>query len=303
MSSLSPRVPSARKKSVGPGVGAVVGPPKISLDERGNARPSAIARPNAVTSSSRTKSVRHAVKLSERRFDVNSLPIDILRVYLELEKKYGEEYGLIFVFMMTTAIELHRAWHMTLLTSKILQQIKDTYGIVMTWNLGVIRLIFRVEDGGHELQRKVPYDYDSEFQDLYMKIAVALIEKRISVHEALIFQTETKHGLHTASSGLFLRNYPGRLVLYPIEAATCAVIFFGGDWTDGYIAAICGFVSGCIEYALCTIGGDAKILIDICVGVSTGVVGSLFYRFGDESRCLSSIFLGTLYWFFYGTGG
>lgn len=172
----------------------------------------------------------------------------------------------------------------------------------MTWNLGVIRLIFRVEDGGHELHRKVPYDYDSEFQDMYMRIAVALIEKRISIHEALIFQTEAKHGIHTASSGLFLRDFPGRLVLYPLEAATCAVIFFGGDWTDAYIAAICGFAAGCIEYALSTIGGDAKVLIDICVGVSTGVIGSLFYRFGGESRCLSAIFLGTLYWFFYGTG-
>jgi hypothetical protein len=246
--------------------------------------------------------VRHVVKFSARRFDVNMLPIDMRRVYRELESKYGEEYGLIFVFMMNTAIELHRAWHMTLLTSKILQQIKDTYGIVMTWNLGVVRLIFRVEDGGHELQRKVPYDYDSEFQDLYMKIAVALIERRISVHEALIFQAETRRGLHTANTGLFLRDFPGRLVLYPIEAATCAVIFFGGDWTDGYVAAICGIVSGLIEYGLVSIGGEAKVLIDICVGVSTGIIGSLFYRLGGESHCLSAIFLGTLYWFFYGTG-
>ena len=65
-----------------------------------------------------------------------------------------------------------------------------------------------------------------------MKIAVALIEGHISIHEALIFQSETKQGKHTAKSGLFLRDWPGRLVLYPLEAATCAVIFFGGDWAD-----------------------------------------------------------------------
>ena len=107
---------------------------------------------------------------------------------------------------------------MTLLTSKILQQIKDKKNIRTTWELGVIKLKFRVEDGGYELHRKVPYDYDSEFQDLYTKIAVAFLDGHIDIHQALIFQTETKRGRHTAKSGLFLREFPGRLVLYPLEA-------------------------------------------------------------------------------------
>jgi hypothetical protein len=37
-----------------------------------------------------------------------------------------------FIIMMITAILLHGAWHMTLLTSKILQQIKEANGIIMT---------------------------------------------------------------------------------------------------------------------------------------------------------------------------
>jgi hypothetical protein len=37
----------------------------------------------------------------------------------------------------------------------------------MTWNLGVVKLKFRIDDGGFELHRKVPYDYDSEFQDMH----------------------------------------------------------------------------------------------------------------------------------------
>lgn len=77
------------------------------------------------------------------------------------------------------------------------------------------------------------YDYDSEFQDKYTRIAVALIEGHIDVHKALQYQIETKQGRHTARSGLFLRDFPGRLVLYPLEAATCTVIFFGGRWEDG----------------------------------------------------------------------
>ena len=257
------------------------------------------------------QSVRHVIKFSNRTFDVQKeLPEDMQRVYSHLKDRVDEEYALTFVFIMRTAIELHRAWHMTLLTNKLLLEIKQQFNMRMTWNLGVLRLVFRVEDGGYELHRNVPYDYDSEFQDLYMKIAVALIEGHITIHEALLFQSETKRGEHTAPSGLFLRNPPGRLLLYPLQASTCAVIFFEGDGYDAAVAAICGFSAGLVEWALSSIGkegsktrGEAKILIDIFVGLSTGIIASIFYKYWWESNdiCMSSIFLGTLYWFFYGT--
>jgi len=189
------------------------------------------------------QTLRQKISMSDSRFDVEKLPKDLLRVYRKLERQFGEEYALVFVFTVRTASELHRAWNMTLLTSNILQQIKDKFEMRMTWELGVVKLKFRVEDGGHELHRKVPYDYDSEFQDLYTKTAIALIEDRITIHQALIFQSDTKHGRNTAKSGLFLRDFPGRLILYPIEAATCAVIFFNGDLYDGFVAAICGLTA------------------------------------------------------------
>ncbi|KAL9181334.1 hypothetical protein ACHAXT_010139 [Thalassiosira profunda] len=219
--------------------------------------------------------INRNVSLSERRFDVDTLPPDMRRVYGHLEEKFGEEY-------------------------KILQQVKDEFGLRTTWDLGVIRIKFRVEDGGYELHRRVAYDYDSEYQDIYYRIAVALIERQITVHEALLYQSEAKAGLHTASSGLFLRDFPGRLVLYPFLAATCAVIFFDGKWIDAGVAAICGVASGLIDYALSYTGGQAKVLTDITVGVTVGVIGGLWY---DHVKhvCLSGIFMGALYWFFYGT--
>jgi hypothetical protein len=47
---------------------------------------------------------------------------------------------------------------------------------------------------------------------------MALVNGQINIHEALLYQSEAKRGLHTAKSGLFLRNFPGRLVLYPLQA-------------------------------------------------------------------------------------
>ena len=114
-----------------------------------------IAGVSIVSGSLHRGGLESVVSRSQRKFDVEKLPPDMLRVYKKLEEKYTEEYALLFVFTMRTAIEMHRAWHMTLLTSKILQRIKDTFGLRMTWNLGVIRLIFRVDDGAYELHRKV----------------------------------------------------------------------------------------------------------------------------------------------------
>lgn len=136
---------------------------------------------------------------------------------------------------------------------------------------------------------------------MYAKIAVALVDGRIDLHQALKFQSETKHGDHTAASGLFLRDFPGRLILYPLEAATCAVIFFGGDWRDAGVAAATGLTAGLVEWGLVSLNNNAKILIDVLVGIATGIVGGLFYRYGGETTCLPAVFLGVLYWFFYGT--
>jgi hypothetical protein len=83
--------------------------------------------------------------------------------------------------------------------------------------------------------------------------------------------------------------------------ATCTVIFFGGDWFDSGVAAICGLVAGLVEYFMVYLGGNAKILIDVLVGTSTGAIAGLFYRYLGQRTCLPAIFLGTLYWFFYGT--
>lgn len=242
------------------------------------------------------------IRESGRKFKVELLPNDLQRVYKHLEEQFGEEYALTVVFTVRTAVELHRAWHNGLLTSNILQQIKDKFKLRMTWDLGVLDLTFRFEDGWYELHRRVPYDYDSEFQNLYYKTAVALVEKDIGIHDALIFQKELKEGRHTSPGGRFLRDNPGRIVLYPCQAATCAVIFFSGDWLDAGVAALCGLVAGLLEWALTSKRvvknpNESKILIDLVVGLSTGLLTGAFFEATGGQVCLRSVFLGTLYWY------
>ena len=137
------------------------------------------------------KSIRHQIKFSERRFDVQTLPADLQRVYANLARDQGEDYALTVVFTLRTAVALHRAWHMTLLTHKVLQQIKDKFQLQMTWNLGVIRLKFRVQDGQFELHRKVPYDCkcvlrrQSRIVSACIPLAAAFMDQtpHIPVHE------------------------------------------------------------------------------------------------------------------------
>ena len=138
-----------------------------------------------------------------------------------------------------------------------MEQLRTSFGLRMSWELGVLRLKFRIEDGDYELHRKVPYDYDSEYQDKYMRVATALIQGNIEIHHALTYQTDIELGKHTAASGRFLRDHPGRLLLYPLVAATCAVIFFGGDWCTRPLANDLSRWAA-FSHRLCVAGGTGR---------------------------------------------
>ena len=254
-------------------------------------------------------------KWPEFKFDMEQLPEQMRKSYGrvkdQLERECGEEYALQIIFAMLTAEHLHRAWNMTPLTANVMKQLKKKFDLQLTWELGVLRLKFRIQDGAFELHRKVPYDYDSEFQDKFMRIANALINDRIDVSRALQYQVDVVNGAHTASSGLFLRENPawpggrwnrgGRLILYPLVAATCTVIFFGGGLQDAGAAVVCGLVSGLIEWGAGNVGQTGRITMDMIVGIVTGAITGAAYLHMEEDICISSILLGTLYWFFYGT--
>ena len=74
---------------------------------------------------------------------MNQLDDDIVgpytRVKDRLAKDFGEEYALRVIFTMLTAEHLHRAWNMTPLTHKVLKKLCKTFGLRMTWELGVLR--------------------------------------------------------------------------------------------------------------------------------------------------------------------
>ena len=59
--------------------------------------------------------------------------------------------------------------------------------------------------------------------------------------------------------------------------------------------------AGLLEYGLSSAGDMGKIVLDILVGTSTGAIAGAYYSRTGGDSCLSAIFLGTLYWFFYGT--
>jgi hypothetical protein len=48
-------------------------------------------------------------------------------------------------------------------------------------------------------------------------------------------------------------------------------------------------------------GRLVRLHADVLVGISTGSIAGFVYRTMGENICLSAVFMGTLYWFFYGT--
>ena len=159
-----------------------------------------------------------------------------------------------------------------------MQQLKDRFDLRLTWKLGVLAIgVSALDEGNHDTStsRKVPYDYDSEFQDKYTRIAEALMAGHIDVERALQYQVEVKRGDHTACSGRFFRAPPGRLVIYPLLANTCCVIFFGGDWRDFWVTTVCGIVTGLIEVACDRAGPMGGMVKDTVVGTATGIIGGI----------------------------
>lgn len=232
--------------------------------------------------------------------EIGNVEKDLQRLYGNLKRLHDEDYALAMIFLVRTAVELHRAWHLTLLTKKILDQIKDEFDLSVSWDLGVMHLKFRFEDGLYELHRMVPYDYDSEFQEKFSKIAIAVVEGHLTISEALTYQDEVNNGEHTPWINWKLRTHYGRCVLYPLEAATCALAFFEGDWFSALVALVTGTAGGLIEGVFTKVGGEVKYAIDFLVGVSTGMISMLVYELHGP-YCFKAVFLGTLYWFFYGT--
>ena len=203
---------------------------------------------------------------------------------------------------------------------KIMQQLKDRLDLRLTWKLGVLRLECRLDEGNyesHEVHRKVPGDYDSEFQDKYTRIAEALMAGHIDVERALQYQVEVKRGDHTACSGRFFPAPPAPypllastyvsssrdLVIYPQEGANdiaCCVIFFGGDWRSFGSRR---FVDrhGTHRGRLRPRRAHGRHGEGHGRGHGDGHYWGLAYQHFGGELCLASIFLGTLYWFFYGT--
>ncbi len=133
----------------------------VSFAEDTKPAASETAANNAANEGALRKSVRGGKAASsdriewnfhEYKFDMEQLPEDIRipysRVKQKIEREFGEEYALQIIFTMLTAEHLHRAWNMTPLTSNVMKELKKRFNLRMTWELGVLRLKFRIEDGG-----------------------------------------------------------------------------------------------------------------------------------------------------------
>ena len=77
--------------------------------------------------------------LPEFHFDMTQLPDDMQRVKTYLQELHNEHYALRVIFVMQSAIHLHRAWNMTPLTNNIMRELKNKFNLRMTWELGTFR--------------------------------------------------------------------------------------------------------------------------------------------------------------------
>ena len=55
------------------------------------------------------------------------------------------------------------------------------------------------------------------------------------------------------------------------------------------MAAVCGLVTGVIEWGAAYTGQTGKVTLDVTVGVASGLITGLVYNHMGESLCMSSV--------------
>ena len=55
------------------------------------------------------------------------------------------------------------------------------------------------------------------------------------------------------------------------------------------MAAVCGLVTGFIEWGASYTGQTGKVTLDVTVGVASGLITGLVYNHMGESLCMSSV--------------
>lgn len=205
------------------------------------------------------------------------------------------------LFVIRLGDTLHKNFYATFLTLSLVRKLCDKLGIPdLSLEVEVFSLRWSFRQGTVSVTHRILWDYDMYSVGALTSIARGVLNDTLTPKEGLrlIRDVEVKTQYCRIESSY--RDFPGRALVIPIMAASCATVFFGGTWYDFGFAAACGLAAGIVAW-IGAVYDQLTGIVDYMAAVFTAMIAVATISSFPDSACYSAQVLGTLYWFLYGT--
>mmetsp|Transcript_37687 Transcript_37687/g.82574 ORF Transcript_37687/g.82574 Transcript_37687/m.82574 type:complete len:532 (+) Transcript_37687:96-1691(+) len=220
---------------------------------------------------------------------------------LEDTPDVSREQLISIVFVVRLGDELHRAFYGTFLTQSLVRQLTDALDITdLKLEVDVFACRWDYGSGTISTTHTIAFDYD--MADVYelTRIGWAVLDQTLTAQDGLRAIRDKVGGTPGNRLESCYRDYPGRALVIPLMACTCATVYFNGTWLDLGFAAACGAASGIVAW-IATMHEQLSGVMDYLAAIFTAMIATAAVTNYPDSACFSAQVLGTLYWFLYGT--
>jgi hypothetical protein len=238
--------------------------------------------------------------------ELESLPLPIAlkpllkRLIALPEADVDDVHILAIMFIVRIADAMHRVAYATFLTKSFVDELKHKLDVPdLDLEIEVSATRWTYKQGTIMSYHRISWDFDGYAMQALSKIALGVLDDTVMVDEAFHLINDTENEAQFGRFEHGYRNFPGRIPLIPLLAATGATVYFGGTWVDFGFALVTGTAAGMIHY-LCALKPQLAGVQDLLVSILTAMISMAAVTAFPDSVCFPAQILGTLFWFLYG---
>jgi len=219
---------------------------------------------------------------------------------LESEPEVSDLDVLHITLIVRLGDAMHKVAYATFLTHSFVDELRQKLHVPdLDLEIDVHANRWSCRQGSIMVYHRIRWDYDGSAMHELSKIALGVLQNRISVPEAIVLIHQVEEATHYTAFENIYRRFPGRVFILPILACSGSVIFFDGTYVDLGFGLITGLAAGLMHYG-CAVN---KMLIDVeelLIGICTAMIAVLALTLFPNRTCFTWLVLGTLLWFLYG---
>lgn len=235
---------------------------------------------------------------------MDAIPLAVRPLVKRLESEGLSQQDLVSViFVVRLGDTLHKSFYGTFLTISLVDQLCEKLGIQdLTLDIEVFATRWNFRQGLVSVSHPIAFDYDMESVDVLSKIGRSVLNGPMTPMDGLRLIRDHEVLISKKCSRIesYYRDFPGRGLVIPLMAASCAGVYFEGTWPDVGFAAVCGVAGGIVAWCG-VLNNQIQAIADYLAAIFVAMISVGFVHAFPDSACFSAEVFGTLYWFLYGT--